>query len=138
MVVKKHEIQGSAQYQQGRPSQETRRTRTRTHEGAREHRSGNDSEESRTRQADKKESGSHKTRTSREVKTQPLIGKQIHIISSRNQTLKGLRGIVAHETAELLVVEGKTVQKRAVELEIDGNKFAGRDVVGTFTRIKKG
>ena len=74
----------------------------------------------------------------KEVVSQPLIGKTICIVTSKNKTLGKIQGVVEDETAQTITISGKKIQKNAVIVEVDGYTINGSELIGTYTRIKKG
>lgn len=67
-----------------------------------------------------------------------LIGKIVKVLSSKNRSLEGVKGVVADETKNMLTIEtdGKTmriVKSHAVfGIEVDGKMFSidGKTLVG--------
>lgn len=74
----------------------------------------------------------------KEVLAQPLIGKNVSVVTSTNPTLRGIRGEVDDETTHLMFISGKKIQKSAVTLDVHGHIIDGKELVGTYTRIRKG
>ena len=79
------------------------------------------------------------------IERHELIGSNIKIIGSKNQSLIGIKGKIIDETKNMLVVQGKTkknIIKNQVKMEIKFNNerviIDGRVLVGRpVDRLKK-
>jgi len=57
-----------------------------------------------------------------------LIGSICEIISSKNETLIGLKGKIIDETRNTITIQGKKILKSHVTLKINGKIIEGKDI----------
>ncbi len=57
-----------------------------------------------------------------------LIGSTAKIISSKNETLIGLRGKITDETKNTITIQGKTILKSHITLEINNQVIEGKNI----------